>query len=81
MEWRELNDLNLCKEVLVVELWKHPYRSKERGDLWNEIAANLNASYHPKFKVSKRNVREADITATKIKSENENGGSCLWDTL
>ena len=45
-------------EVLVVEPWKHPYRRKERGGLWNEIAANLNASDHPNFKVSKRNVRD-----------------------
>ena len=44
MEWTELHDLNLCEEVLVVEPWKHPYRSKERGDLWNDIGANLNAS-------------------------------------
>ena len=58
MEWTELHDLNLCKEVLVVEPWKHPYCSKETGDLWNEIAANLNASDHPKFKVSKRSVRD-----------------------
>ena len=56
MEWTELHELNLCKEVLVVEHWKHPYRSKERRDLWNEIATNLNASDHPKFKVSKRSV-------------------------
>ena len=34
MEWIELHDLNLCEEVLVVEPWKHPYRSEERGDLW-----------------------------------------------
>ena len=81
MEWRELHDLNLCKEVLVVEPWKHPYPSKERADLWNEIAATLNACDHPKIKVSKRSFREADITATKIKSENENGGSCFWDRL
>ena len=33
MEWIELHDLNLCEEVLVVEPWKHSYRSKERGDL------------------------------------------------
>ena len=56
MEWTELHELNLCKDVLVVEHWKHPYRSKERRDLWNEIATNLNASDHPKFKVSKRSV-------------------------
>ncbi|XP_068712900.1 uncharacterized protein [Montipora foliosa] len=58
MEWTELHDLNLCEEVLVVEPWKHPYRSKERGDSWNEIANNLNASEHPTFKVSKRSVRD-----------------------
>ena len=54
-EWSghlELHDLNLCEEVLVVEPWKHPYRSKKRGDLWNDIAANLTASGHLKFKVS-----------------------------
>ena len=50
MEWTELHDLNLCEEVLVVEPWKHSYRSKERGDSWNEIAKNLNASDHPTFK-------------------------------
>ena len=44
MEWTELHDLNLWEEVLVVEPGKHRYRSKERGDLWNDIAANLNAS-------------------------------------
>ena len=44
MEWTDLHDLNLCEEGLVAEPWKHPYRSKERGDLCNDIAANLNAS-------------------------------------
>ena len=29
MERTELHDLNLCEEVLVVEPWKHPYRSKK----------------------------------------------------
>ena len=58
MEWTEVHDLNLCKKVLVVEPCKHPYRSRERGDLRNEIAANLNASDHPKFTVSKRSVRD-----------------------
>ena len=42
MEWTELH--HLCEEVLVVEPWQHPHRSKEREDLWNDIAANLNAS-------------------------------------
>ena len=50
MEWTELHD--------VVEPWKHPYRSKERGDSWNEIANVLNTSDHPTFKVSKNSVRD-----------------------
>ena len=57
MERTELHDLNLCEEVLVVEPWKHPYRSK-KGDSWNEIADDLNTSNHPTFKVSKRSVRD-----------------------
>lgn len=52
MERVELYNLNLRREVFVVELWKYPYRSKERADLWNEIAANLDASNYSKFKVS-----------------------------
>ena len=44
MEWTELHHLNLCEEVSVVEPWKHPRRSTERGNLWNDIGANLNAS-------------------------------------
>ena len=58
LEWTELHDLNLCEEVLVVEPWKHPYRGKERGDSWNEIANDLNTSDHPTFKVSKRSVSD-----------------------
>ena len=56
MEWTELNDLNLYDKGF--SGWTFPYRSKERGDLRNEIAANLNTSDHPKFKVSRRSVRD-----------------------
>lgn len=52
IEWAEVHDLNLCREVLVVELSKSPYHSKEWAYLWNQIAANLNAYDYPKFKVS-----------------------------
>ena len=38
MEWTELNDLNLYDKGF--SGWTFPYRSKERGDLRNEIAAN-----------------------------------------
>ena len=49
----------------MVKPWKHPHRSKERGDLWNENSSQFlnwllfkNSSDHPKFKVSKRSVRD-----------------------
>ena len=50
MEGTKLHDLNLCEETLIIEPCKHPYFSKERRDLWNEIAGNLNACDHRKFK-------------------------------
>ena len=48
----------LCREVLVLEPWKFPKQSKERGDVWGEVALDLNATSYPKFKVSKRFVRD-----------------------
>ena len=47
----------LCGEVLVVEPYQHPYRTKERGDLWTQIGVNLSGLDHPKFKVNKRSIR------------------------
>ena len=48
----------LCREVLVLEPWKFPKQSKERGDVWGEVALDLNATSYPKFKVSKHFVRD-----------------------
>ena len=80
----ELHDLNLFEEFLVVEPWKHPYRSKERGDSWNEIANNLNASDHPTFKVSKRSVRDRLTLLqqkNKAKMRMEEAASGICDRL
>ena len=41
MEWSVKHDLVLCQEVLVMGPYQHPYRSKERGDVWNQITVNL----------------------------------------
>ena len=41
MECSDKHDLVLCQEVLVMEPYQHPYRSKERGDIWNQIAVNM----------------------------------------
>ena len=48
----------LCREVLLLDPLQYPYLNKERGDVWGQVAINLNSSNHPKFKVSKRSVRD-----------------------
>ena len=58
MEWSDKHDLVLCREVLVMEPYQHPYRSKERGDVWNQITVNLSGLDHPKFKVNRRSIRD-----------------------
>ena len=58
MECSESHDLALCKEVLVLEPFKYPKRSKERGQIGGPIAVNLNSLRSPKFRVSKRSVRD-----------------------
>ena len=56
MKWTEDHDLTLCGEVLLQEPFKHPKNSKERGEVWGQIALNLNSLASPIFKVSKRSV-------------------------
>ena len=58
MEWTEEHDVFLCREVLLLDPFQYPYRSKEGGDVWGQVAINLNSSNDPKFKVSKRSVRD-----------------------
>ena len=60
----------------------HPYRSKERGDVWSHIAINLNGFDHPKFQVNKRSTRDRlTLLITKNKTdmrqeENASGIAC-----
>ena len=58
MKWSEEHDLMLCREVLVMEPFKHPKQSRERGEIWGEIAQNLNGLSVPKFTVRTRSVRD-----------------------
>ena len=37
MEWSDKQDLVLFREVLVIEPYQHPYRSKEMGDVWKSL--------------------------------------------
>ena len=58
MEWSDKHDLVLCQEVLVMGPYQHPYRSKEKGDVWNQITVNLSGLDHPKFKDNRRSIRD-----------------------
>ena len=58
MKSTEDHDLIVGGKVLLQEPFKHPKNSKERGDVWGQIALNLNSRASPTFKVSKRSVRD-----------------------
>ena len=70
MEWTDKHHITLCREVLVMESYQYPYRSKERGDVCNNIAINLNGLDHPRYIVSKRSVRDRlTLLITKYKAK------------
>ena len=58
MDWLEDHDLFLCREVLVMDPFQYPYRSKERGDVWGQLVIQLNSLTYPVYKVGKRSVRD-----------------------
>ena len=62
MEWSDKDDLVLCRDMLVMKPYQNPSRSKERGDVWNQIPVNLSGLDHPKFKVNKRATRDSGLT-------------------
>ena len=37
MHWTKDHDVMLCKEIIVVELYKHKKGSNEAGKIWTEI--------------------------------------------
>ena len=70
MKWTVEHDLTLCGEVLLQEPFKHPKNSKERGEVWSNVAVNLNSLENPSFKVSKRSVRDRlTLLQTKYKGK------------
>ena len=58
MEWTEDHDNSLCQEILALEPFKAKKGSIARGQIWDQIANNLNSLELPRFKVTKRSVRE-----------------------
>jgi len=81
MKWTKDHDLTLCGEVLLQEPFKHPKNSKERGEVWRQIALNLNSLASPIFKLSKRSVRDRRTLLQtkykeKIREERASGIDC-----
>ncbi|KAK2562547.1 hypothetical protein P5673_014226 [Acropora cervicornis] len=58
MEWTEDHDHSLCQEILALEPFKAKKESIARGQIWDQIASNLNSLEIPRFKVTKHSVRE-----------------------
>ena len=48
----------LAREMLTVEPYKCKNRSRESGQAWDLIAANLNSVHVPHFRVSQKSVRD-----------------------
>ena len=54
MEWTEDHDHSPCQEILALELFKARKGSIARGQIWDQIASNLNSLEILRFKVNKR---------------------------
>ena len=87
MEWSDKHDLVLCREAFMIwnPGYQRPYKSKERRDVWNQIAVNLSGLDHPKIKVNKRFIRLPTLLITKHKAkigqeENATGITCELET-
>ena len=82
MKWSEEHDLMLCREVLVMEPFKHPKQSRERAEIWGEIAQNLNGLSVPKFTVRTRSVRDRlTLLLTKYKRKSEKRRAGFWHEM
>ena len=58
MEWTPQHDRALLDEMSFSEVFQYKKGTPERGQVWDSIAANLNAVEYPKFKVLKRSCRD-----------------------
>ena len=79
MEWTDDHDHSLCQESLALEPFKAKKGSITRGQIWDQIASNLNSLELPRFKVTKRSVRErytllSEKLKKKLKEEEKASG-------
>ena len=57
-KWTKEHDVLLAREMLTAEPYKCKNRSRESGQAWDLIAANLNFVHAPRFRVSQKSVRD-----------------------
>ena len=73
MEWTEVHDLILAKEVRLSEPWIYKSQIVDRGKLWSGIADHLNDVNTVKFTVKKKSVREhSNLMLEKFKAKCRN---------
>ncbi|XP_046864768.1 stress response protein NST1-like [Xenia sp. Carnegie-2017] len=58
MKWTAKHDIELCKEVVVSQIFETRKKSIERGKLWDSIARKLEFHDHLCFRVDQRSVRD-----------------------
>ena len=58
MNWTNLHDIQLLREILLYQPWSQRSGSVERGQIWKNIAESLNGLSDPRFKVTDRSVRD-----------------------
>ena len=72
----------MCREVLDIEPYQFKLRSPERGKAWETISSHLNATSHPKFRVTPRSVRDRYNLLTKkfqVRLNREERASGIYD--
>ena len=72
MGWTDAHDIQLAREVLVIEPFRFKPRTVERGKVWQEIANRLNESRLIHFRVTKRLTREHFSLLEKFKAKRKN---------
>jgi len=70
---------SLCQEILALDPFKAKKGSIARGQIWDQIASNLNSLEIPRCKVTKRSLRERytlliEKLKKKIKDEEKASG-------
>ena len=70
MMWTPEHDVLLCREILLVEPYNHKPSTRERGQAWDTIAADLNCIKEVIFNVNKRSVRDRyNLLVDKFKKQ------------